>query len=164
MEIRRRRTLQLIAIMGAIGALPRLGATAPGRHVALPDIRLLDNTVITAGSLVDKPVVIYFWASWCPYCAKQNPYMELLYRRTRTTDLQMIAVSMDQSAAAAKNYLARKGYTFPATMGIGNIEHVLGTRRVLPRTVVIDRSGALAFDAFGEMFEEDVQALARFAA
>lgn len=164
MESRRRWTLQLIAGMGGLAALSCFGATAPGRRVMLPDIRLLDDTVISAESLAGKPVVIYFWASWCPYCARQNPYMESLYQRTRITDLRMIALSMDKSAADARNYLARKGYTFPATMDIGNIERALGARRVLPRTVVIDRAGVPAFNAFGEMFEEDVLELARFAA
>ena len=164
MDIRRRRALQLVAFMGAIGALSRLDAAELGRHVTLPDIKLLDDAVITARSLAGKPVVIYFWASWCPYCAKQSPYIEALYRRTRTTDLRMVAVSVDKTAADARNYLAQKGYTFPVTMDAEIIERALGARRVLPRTYVINRSGMLAFSAFGEMFEEDVLELVRFAA
>lgn len=164
MEINRRRTLQLIAWFGAMGALPRLDAAERGQRVTLPDITLLDNTVITAQSLAGKPVVIYFWASWCPYCARQNPYIESLYRRTRTTDLRLIAVSIDKTAAIAQSYLARNGYTFPVAMGAGMFAPALGVRRVVPRVFVIDRSGMLAFSAFGEMFEEDVLELAKFAA
>ena len=157
-------TLALAAGAGLFKTGEALAATEPGQRVTLPDIRLLDNAVITARSLAGKPVVIYFWASWCPYCAKQSPYIEALYRRTRTTDLQMISVSVDKTAADARNYLAQKGYTFPVTMDAGVMERALGTRRALPKTYVINRSGMLAFSAFGEMFEEDVLELVRFAA
>jgi thiol-disulfide isomerase/thioredoxin len=161
--LRRRRALQLIALTGAFGALPRSDA-APAYRVRLPDVTLLDASVLKADSLAGKPVVVYFWASWCPYCAQQSPYVESLYRRTRATDLQILAVSIDKAASDAQDYLKNKGYTFPVTMDAVPIARALGTDRALPRTYVIGRSGLLTFRELGEMLGDDVLALAKFAA
>jgi len=77
-------------------ALPRLGQNLP-----IVDVPLLDGTLLRAADLQGKVLVVYWWASWCPFCAEQSPHVEALWRRERARGLQVLALSIDKTAAAA---------------------------------------------------------------
>lgn len=134
-----------------------------GDRIELPDVMLEGGQRLTAASMRGKPLMVVFWASWCPYCANHLPHVEKLQKKVRGTDLQIVAVSVDSEPANAKEYMARKGYTFAYTTDKTGLEKVFGARRILPRTVVIDRQGRIAFATHGEMLEDDVLELIKYA-
>ena len=55
--------------------LPKLGSVLP-----LPAVTLLDGRVWTPAELQGKTLVVYWWASWCPFCALQSPHIDALWR------------------------------------------------------------------------------------
>jgi thiol-disulfide isomerase/thioredoxin len=152
----------LLALL--IALLPLLAAPQDAPLlVRWSDIRLVDGRVMKASELAGKTVVVEFWASWCPFCAKQNPYIEKLHRTHGGKDLVVLTFTLDTSDAVAQKYLASHNYTFAAARGSREIEAWFGGRRTLPEVYVVDPRGRIVFREAGEMFEEDVLALARFA-
>ena len=139
---------------------------APSRaklpRVVWTDIALLDGRVLRAAELSGRPVVVQIWASWCPFCARQNPHLEALHR-THDGRLVVLGFSIDKTAQAARDYLQRNGYTFATAMADPQVEKWFGRRRSLPELFVVDRDGQVVLHELGEMFPEDVAALARFA-
>jgi peroxiredoxin len=89
--------------------------------------------------------------------------VQKLIDQSRNTDLQVLTVTIDKDLNAARSYLKDKRYTFAATADVQAMEAALGKKRALPKTYLIGRDGKLAFAEFGEMFEEDLFALQRFA-
>ena len=138
-------------------ALPKLGQSLP-----LVDVPLLDGSVLRAADLRDTVLVVYWWASRCPFCAEQSPHVEALWRRERTRGLQVLGLSIDKTAAAASAYLQRKGFTFPAGMLVPEVAKVLPKPKGLPVTVVRGRSGNVVFAEAGQLFPEDVEGLAKY--
>lgn len=138
-------------------ALPKLGQSLP-----LVDVPLLDGTVLRAADLQGKVLVVYWWASWYPFCAEQSPHVEALWRRERARGLQVLALSIDKTAAAAAAYLQRKGFTFPAGLLSPEVAKVLPKPKGLPVTVVRGRSGNVVFAEAGQLFPEDVEGLAKY--
>jgi thiol-disulfide isomerase/thioredoxin len=126
------------------------------------DIALVDGRTLKARELSGRPVVVEFWASWCPFCAKQNPFIEKLHREAGDS-LRVLTFTIDKTEQAARDYLAKHGYTFPAAMAGVQSEAWFGKRRGLPVVHVVDARGRIVFTEIGEMFEEDVAALMRFA-
>jgi thiol-disulfide isomerase/thioredoxin len=126
------------------------------------DIALVDGRTLKARELSGRPVVVEFWASWCPFCAKQNPFIEKLHREAGDS-LRVLTFTTDKTEQAARDYLAKHGYTFPAAMAGVQSEAWFGKRRGLPVVHVVDARGRIVFTEIGEMFEEDVAALMRFA-
>jgi thiol-disulfide isomerase/thioredoxin len=137
-------------------------ARAQAQRVVWTDIALLDGRVLRASELSGRPVVVQMWASWCPFCARQNPHIEALHRK-HGRDLVVIGFTIDKTEQAARGYLRRHGYTFPAAMATPQVERWFGRRRALPEVYVVDRDGRIVLREQGEMFPEDVMALARFA-
>jgi len=74
----------------------------------------------------------------------------------------VLAFSIDKSEQAAKSYLASRGYTFNVAMRSEDTERWFGRNRTLPETYVVD-AGKVVFVQRGEMFPEDIAALARYA-
>jgi thiol-disulfide isomerase/thioredoxin len=154
----------LFAWMLALVPLLALAQPAPEPTVRWSDVQLVDGRVLKASELTGRTVVVEFWASWCPFCAKQNPYIEKLHRAQGGKGLVVLTFTLDQTDEAAQKYLKSHGYTFAAARSSRQIEGWFGGRRTLPEVYVIDPKGRIVFKEVGEMFEEDVVALARFAA
>jgi thiol-disulfide isomerase/thioredoxin len=127
------------------------------------DIELIDGRVLPAIELRANAVVAQIWASWCPFCGAQNPHVQKLYNEQVERGLRVVAFSIDRTVQAARDYVATRGYTFPVTMATPQLEQWFGKQRALPETYVVNRAGDIVFTHRGEMFPEEIAALARFA-
>ena len=171
---KRRQIIQSAAALAAAGlGLPVLarGSDRPlpavGSTLALTAVTLLDGQVWTPGKVAGKVLVVYWWASWCPFCALQSPHMEALWRAQKARGLELLALSIDKEAAAAANYMKARGYSFPAGMLSPEVARVLPKPDGLPVVVVLKvnkngRDGKVLFAEAGEMFPEDVEGLKKF--
>jgi thiol-disulfide isomerase/thioredoxin len=153
----------IIALLMALLAVAPAPA-APTQTVRWTDLTLVDGRVMKASELAGKTVVVEFWASWCPFCARQNPHIQKLHEAHRGKGLVVLTFTIDKTDDAAQQYMQRHGYTFAAARSTPQIEAWFGGRRALPEVYVVDPAGRIVFREGGEMFEEDIAALARFAA
>ena len=146
--------------------MPALAQSAGevGSVVAWRDVTLIDGRTLKAQELKSGAVVVQIWASWCPFCGAQNPHVQKLYEETSNRGLTVLAFSIDATEQAAKEYLTKRGYTFPVAMRGADVDRWFGRNRTLPETYVVDATGKVVFVHRGEMFPEDIAALARFAA
>lgn len=160
MRVWRMAMMWLLAMLGMVSVLSH--AAEVGDTIQLPDVKLLDGRTMPASHWAGKPVVIEFWASWCPFCALQNPRLQALYDKTRGTKLQVLTVSIDKQPQEAVAYLKQRGYTFPATMDSDALRRAFGARKGLPELYVLDGTGRVVQKEVGEMIDDDVAALARY--
>ena len=159
----RRASLKVLAAaLGGVSLGPALAA-AIGDRVTWGDILLLDGRTLPASALAGRVVVVEIWASWCPFCAKQNPLLQQLHDAHGGRGLEFLTFSIDREPAQARAYMAKHRYTFPAAMATPQSEQWFGPREGLPELYVVDRDGRIVFREAKEMFPEDVQALSRFA-
>jgi thiol-disulfide isomerase/thioredoxin len=145
---------------GSEGALPSLGSV-----LKLPELTLLDGSAWRAADLEQKTLVVYWWASWCPFCALQSPHIEALWRGQKARGLSVLALSIDRQAAAASAYMKAKNYSFPAAMLTPQVARLLPKPAGLPVVVVLKvrgGNGRVVFAESGEMFPEDVEDLKKY--
>jgi len=156
------RRLLLVALPLLLLASPVRAADAPVRWT---DITLVDGRVLKAAELQRKTVVVQMWASWCPFCMKQNPHIQKLHEASRSNGgLLVLTFTLDKTPQAAREYMEKRGYTFAAALASPQVEAWFGKRRTLPEVYVVDPAGRVVFREDGEMFPEDIAALTRFAA
>ena len=135
--------------------LPALGSL-----LQVPRVTLLDNTVYEPAQSAGQFLLVYWWSSTCPFCALQSPSMEKLWQQQRSKGLQMLALSIDRKPELAATYLARKGYTFPAAWASPEWRRTFPKPKGLPITLLKGRDGRLLLAEKGQMFAEDVEAIA----
>src|SRR5690606_20288734 len=104
-----------------------------------------------------------FWASWCPYCARQNPYIQKLHEQVKDSDMQAVTVSIDKDLKAASDYMAKHNYTFTAAKFTPALKAVFGEIKVIPSVYVIDKNSMIQESIPGEMGEEDVLDMRKYA-
>ena len=160
MQSARRRFLALP--LAALAASRAAAVPANAAAIAWSDVTLLDGSVLRADTLRGRPVVVEFWASWCPFCGRQNPYLQALWNAQRARGLRVLTFSIDRDPAAARAYVAEHDYTFPAAMASAQSNRWFGARKGLPMLYVVGSDGRIVFEEAGEMFAEDIAALARF--
>jgi thiol-disulfide isomerase/thioredoxin len=141
-------------------ALPKVGSV-----LRLPDLKLLDASTWSASNVQEKTLVVYWWASWCPFCAVQSPHIEALWRAWKDKGLSVLALSIDTNPAAASAYIKAKSYSFPAAMLTSEVAKSLPKPAGLPVLVVLKvkgREGKVVFAEAGEMFPEDIEGLKKY--
>lgn len=141
----------------AAAPLPAVGAAYP--LVAVP---LLGGGRFEPAQAEGRALVLYWWASWCPFCAQQSPEMQKLWAAHKDRGLQMLALSIDKKPEDATAYLARRGYTFPAVWLSPDLARAYPRPDGLPVTVVRGKDGRVAQAEKGQLFAEDVAELARW--
>jgi peroxiredoxin len=134
---------------------------AIGSELNLPRITLLDGSVHEPAASAGKPLLVYWWSSTCPFCALQSPSMEKLWQSQKARGLQMVALSIDKKPEDAIAYLQKKGYSFPAAWASPEWRKAFPKPRGLPITLLRGRDGRLVLAEKGQMFAEDVEAIAQ---
>ncbi len=133
-------------------ALPTVGSV-----LNVPDIALLDGTPFRAPA--GQPLLVYWWASTCPFCALQSPSMQALWQAQRPRGLNMVALSIDKTAEEARAYLHKRGYTFPAAWASPPWRRQFPKPKGLPITLLLNGQRQVVLAEKGQMFAKDVEAI-----
>jgi thiol-disulfide isomerase/thioredoxin len=119
---------------------------------------------LAMASLRGRPLVLNFWATWCPPCVREMPALDRFYRDHNAKGWQVLGLAAD-NAAAVREFLAKAPVIFPiALAGFAGIEL---SRRLgnlsggLPFTVVYGRDGQVLQRHIGETQYEQLAAWAR---
>ena len=107
-----------------------------------PDFQLPDATgkMVSLSAQRGHPVLVNFWATWCPPCVEEVPAMEDLARRIEKTDIRMLAVSVDESWDIVKRFFAN-GTKMGVLLDVSkNVPKSFGTEK-FPESFMVDASG-----------------------
>jgi thiol-disulfide isomerase/thioredoxin len=155
------RLLMVVMIVGVILPSPAQALNV-GDTLKLGSITLMDGKVLTAADLAGKHVVLQIWASWCPYCHRQNLNLIQLARDTKGGNLVVLGVSIDKDPKAAAQYVQKHGLNFPVAMITPELDRAIGKRKGIPELYVLDPKGKVLQKDTGEMIDLDVFELDRF--
>lgn len=117
------------------------------------------GTPLVMQSLRGRPLVLNFWATWCPPCIEELPLLDGFYREHASKGWQVLGLAIDQPSAVRK-FLERTPVSFPIALGgMGGTElgHALGNLAGgLPFTVVIGADGTVRQRKMGRLTPADL--------
>ena len=174
MTTQQRRTLiataGVAAVAAAAGAAGYLWqrrsdpADAASAELWALDFETPGPTRLAMATLRGKPLVLNFWATWCPPCVREMPALERFFRDHRAKGWQVLGLAAD-NAQAVRKFLADTPVTFPiALAGFAGIDL---SRRLgnpsggLPFTVVYGGDGKVLQRHVGETNDEQLAAWAK---
>ncbi len=96
-----------------------------------------------------RPVIINFWATWCPPCRRELPSMNRAWKKIKDEGIVMLAVDVGEDEDTIFTFMA--DYPIDFTVLLDSSGDVTARWPVvgLPTTFVLDRKGRLVYQAIG---------------
>jgi len=120
-----------------------------------------DGGTLRMDSLRGKPVLLNFWASWCPPCVEELPLLSGFYSENSAKGWQVLGLAVDQ-LEPVKRFLSKAPVTFPVALaGMPGIEISKSLGNLsggLPFTVVLGSEGQVAHRKIGKVTPADLHA------
>jgi peroxiredoxin len=133
-----------------------------GETLKIDRLETIDGKTLTQSDLAGKHLIVQVWATWCPYCHRQNLNLIELARKTEGQNLLIIGLSIDRKPADVPTYVEKHKLNFPVAMMTPALEAAIGKRRGIPELYVVDPSGKVVQKDFGQMVDLDLFDLARY--
>lgn len=106
-----------------------------------------------------KPLLINFWATWCPPCIDELPLINAFYKQNRAKGWQVIGLAIDKPASV-KAFLQKSPLEFPVAvepLNGSDLARQLGNPSgALPFSVVISGQGGIAQRKLGRVKQEEL--------
>ena len=131
-------------------------ASASASSIPAPDFTVYDaeGQAIRLSDFKGKPVVVNFWATWCPYCIQELPDFETAYQAQGGTIQFMMVDSVDgqqETKEKGAAYIKENGFTFPVYYDTDFSATTTYGIRSFPATVFIDKDGNIAAAVEGKL-------------
>ena len=160
----RRRRWQALLVVGtfAIGLtvdraaaalIPSVSEELRGRPLPSFESQTLDGQPFSSSNLVGKPVIVNFFASWCPVCSMEMKDLQTLQPDLRQHGVSVIEVLVDpvetpDTVDAARQQLARNPLPFPVVMMVPALRDVFAYEG-FPATYFVKADGTFSTTLFG---------------
>ena len=130
----------------------------------LPSFPLLDasGTGLDSIDLLDgRPLIINFWATWCPYCVDEMPDYQRLYEKYGD-DVRFVMIDVadgrQETVEKAAAYIEENGFTFPVYYDTtGRASGLMGVSSY-PSSAIVSAEGEILIFAPGRISYEAVDA------
>jgi thiol-disulfide isomerase/thioredoxin len=103
-----------------------------------------------------KPVILDFWATWCPPCREAMPQLDAVYQKYKDRGLSVIGIT-NESRATVRSFVTQTGITYPMYLDLDGEASTRLNVEGIPRLILIDGTGRIVLDETGGPL--DVKAL-----
>lgn len=159
-----RRRLLLTVLIGAAVLTLSLAAMAdlkPGVKAPAFSLPTVDGKTFTLKH-PGKVIFLDIWATWCPPCRAEIPYIIKMAKKYADKDVVFVGVSVDQRKADVSKFVKDKriNYTIaldPNARAVGSAYQLRG----IPATYIIDKEGVIRYVHSGFGGEADANKMDR---
>jgi cytochrome c biogenesis protein CcmG/thiol:disulfide interchange protein DsbE len=151
-----------LALMLGYGLASKQGNTGSSllaREAPNFTLELFDGSTLTLSDLRGQPVVVNFWASWCPPCREEAPDLEKVWRDYEDQGVVFVGVNVSDTRSDALDYINEFEITYSNGPDPGKEIYDDYGVTAFPETFFVNRQGIVVHKYAGPM---DQQTLAAF--
>jgi thiol-disulfide isomerase/thioredoxin len=132
---------------------------AAGKQAPSIATRTLDGGTFTNASLRGRITLLQIWATWCPYCRRDQAAVDRLERMYSSEGLQVLAIDTGESETKVRNYLRENPRSCRIALDEDKSTSASFGSHGLPYYVLIDEAGKILGTQNGSGGEESLQEL-----
>jgi thiol-disulfide isomerase/thioredoxin len=144
-----RHAVLVISLILLTSCDPAVGVEVSVDAETAPDWTLttVDGVAVTLSEAVaEQPVVLLFWATWCPYCKALMPHLYSI-QLERGADVKVLALHFRDDKGDPVAFIRDAGYDFtllPNSEDVAGLYEVWGT----PGVIIVDRDMKIRFNLY----------------
>ncbi len=124
----------------------------------------LDGQELDVARWRGQPLLVNFWATWCPPCVKELPEINQFYKEAKGRGWQVLGLAVDQPDPV-KAFLQKTPLDFAVALagpeGLGLVRELGNPAGGLPFSVVFDDTGEISWRRTGVSRLEELRQLAK---
>ena len=130
----------LFSLMSAFNNAFAESTTAPAWQ-----LKTQSGENISLSDYQGKPVILHFWATWCPYCKKLQPKLVELEQKYKSSGIEIVAISFNEDdGAQPQDEINSRGHNFITAVEGEPVVGLYGVRGT-PTTFFINRQGKVVY-------------------
>jgi thiol-disulfide isomerase/thioredoxin len=158
---------------GFEGGGANMGAPQPGSSGASADapadpeaalwalsLPAADGRTVSLQAWRGRPMIVNFWATWCPPCVEEIPLFEAFYQVNAAKGWQMVGIAVD-SADKVAQFMTQVRMSYPVPIagaaGVALSKQLGNVAGGLPFTVVVNPQGRIAVRKSGAIKPSDLR-------
>lgn len=114
-----------------------------------------------------KPIVINFWASWCPPCKEEMPFFQEATNRYSSDAIEILMINLTDGVRETKetalNYMKENNYNMNVMLDIEFSAAEAYIINSIPRTIFVDKDGYISGEYSGminrDLLNENIEKL-----
>ena len=107
-----------------------------------------------------RPLVLNFWATWCPPCVAEMPLLDAFFRQNQANGWQVLGLAIDQPSQV-RRFLTQTPVSYPiglAGLNGPELARQLGNESgALPFTLVLNAQGQVLQSKLGQLSEKEMK-------
>lgn len=124
-------------------------SSTPGRKLPPLSVQYIEGTPTTEG----KPMLVEFWATWCPPCRASIPHLNELYRKYKSQGLVIIGIS-NEPKATVENFLTKIPMDYYPAIDPGNTYGKNFNIKGIPHAFLVDKTGTIVWEGHPMALQE----------
>jgi thiol-disulfide isomerase/thioredoxin len=148
-----------LAVAAGQGEVAGSGENSESEKTKAPDFTMLDaaGNEVKLSDLFGQPIVLNFWASWCPPCKTEMPEFDKVYKESGG-DVRFMMIDLADGWQETKEkglkYAEDQGFSFPVYFDTRQEGAYMYGIQAIPTTIFIDGDGYIVTAAQGAIDEK----------
>lgn len=117
-------------------------------------VEMLDGSTIKLSELQGKPVLLIFWATWCPPCRSELAHLQEGVIDRYGDSITVLPISRGEKREVVEGYISKMGYTFAVGLDSDQSIYRQYASNYIPRCFVIDAKGKVLYAGVG--YDEEI--------
>ncbi len=106
--------------------------------------------------LLDSPVVLIFWTTWCPYCLRQTPVLVEAHRQWSQRGIQFAGINVKEERSSVEPYVAEHGIAYPILLDADGATASAYAVPGYPTTYFLDANNRIVARHVGALTKEQL--------
>ncbi len=153
--MRKGLALLLLGVLAACASSGKAGVRAGDVAPTWSD-PLVGGARFSFASLKGSPIYLNFFASWCPPCNVETPWIERFSKEYASRGLHVIGIDEEENASTARAFAEKYHLTYPVVVDADTLENLYRING-LPVHVFIRRDGTIYENIAGEMSQAEIE-------
>lgn len=121
----------------------------------------LNGKEVSLSDYKGKTIYLNFWATWCPPCQEEMPYIQQLNKENQDADFVILTIDIQEPEGTVKKFMADNKYDFPVLLDKdADVASMYGVQNI-PLSLLIDKNFKIVSAYEGAM--ENYEMLKEFA-